>query len=131
MTIAAKTGPLLALAAAGLSTPAEAADWVKFYTTSSGAEAFYNAESVERSGDRARVWVRAVPPPAEAGEVSTYDGLQEMNCTARTRATLTLNVHYRDGRVQTIEGDGTVEAIEPDTTAAAIHDIVCAAPAAS
>ena len=131
MRFGVRIGSLVALGLAVLSTSAAAADWVKFYTTSSGAEAFYNAESVQRTGDRARVWVRADPPPADTGDVSSYVGLQEMDCAARTRATLTLNVHYRDGRVQTIEGDGSFEAIEPDTTAAAIHDIVCRADAAS
>jgi hypothetical protein len=103
--------------------------WVHVQEGESGARSYYDPASVRRDQDKVRLRLRAVPGRSSTTGTREYVALEEIDCAARTAATLELTATLRNGRRQTVPMPGKAEPINPGTVVAALYDLVCAPPA--
>ena len=116
---------LAVLLAAAVASPALAQDWSLIFTTGDGTQVFYDPASIAPAGPRIAVRVKAVLPQGGEDGIAQMIGLQEFDCAARTRTTVSLEVHKSDGTQSTFPGDGEILPIRPNTPGEAVEGKVC------
>ena len=119
---------LIATAAMGLATAADAVDW---RTTQDAYESgvFLDVSSyrVLPNGDR-QVWIlQTYPKPLEAsgGLVDFRIDLFEFNCAERTVAAKYAAITFMDGRSASHETAGAASPVAPGTNADRMAEVVC------
>jgi hypothetical protein len=125
-----------ALAMAGLATflgtPVAAASWVYVGENSNGAVIYYDADTIQRSGDQITVWTKWNHSRNRTVRYREAKNRDRFDCEERTITLIAYTNYYPDGKVETfnIPTYGQEDdPVTPESIGETILETVCAATA--
>jgi hypothetical protein len=125
-------GLAMACVAAFLGTPAAAANWIYVTNDTYGSVYYYDAATIQRSGNQVTVWRKSDHSRDKTFKERETKLRQRYDCSERTSALLNSTTFYPDGETAS-ENYSVSEQIAyplpPDTIAEKILEAVCAATA--
>jgi hypothetical protein len=89
---------LLGLIMLGVTVPASAADWQWLTVNASGGVIYYDASSIQRHGDRARIWIRVDHRRDRTTQYRETRELWSYDCRDRTTLALSAIDYLPNGR---------------------------------
>lgn len=125
-------GLAMACLASFLGTPAAAANWIYVTTGVNGTVIYYDADTIQRSGDQITVWRKLDHSRDKTIKAREAKDRYRYDCAERTDTLLAYTDYYPDGR---IEADNIptyrqeASPVTPDTVGETILETVCAATA--
>ncbi|WP_448670240.1 surface-adhesin E family protein [Pseudoxanthomonas mexicana] len=118
---------VLAIAATSFAGIASAATWHNIYAGNDKTLYFFDADTVEKSGNSVTLWVKTVQTRQARADGSWSIALRwRLNCSNRTIQTLASSTYSNSGEF--IESDNrpsTPEPAVPDSTGEAVLKIAC------
>ena len=114
------------------ATPAFAVDWVYVTTGENGSDFYYDADTIQRSGNRVTVWEKEDASRNKTVKYREQKTQSQFSCSDRTYRLLSFVTYYPDGKRNSYSLDTyeqTVEAIPPDTIGETRLEAVCSATA--
>ena len=121
-----------AIALVMAATPAFAANWVYVDTTGSGADIYYDADTIARSGNQVTVWEKFDHSRDKKVKYRQQTVRSRYDCAERTRTTLHVIIYYPDGTSKSATWEAyeqEAELIAPDTLGEGKLEAICAATA--
>lgn len=112
------------------ATPAFAVDWVYVTTGENGSDFYYDADTIQRSGNRVTVWEKEDASRNKTVKYREQKTQSQFSCSDRTYRLLSFVTYYPDGKRNSYSLDTyeqTVEAIPPDTIGETRLEAVCSA----
>ena len=122
--IASAIGVSLSLGA----TPAFAANWVYVGESVNNAVWYYDADSIQRSGDQVTVWKKLDHTRDRTTKIRTALSRTRYDCAERTDTLLARVSYYADGTSKSAEWsryEQTADTIFPESMAEAMLEAVC------
>ncbi|MFM7008200.1 MAG: surface-adhesin E family protein [Betaproteobacteria bacterium] len=122
--IASTIGLSLSLGA----TPAFAANWVYVGESVNNAVWYYDADSIQRSGDQVTVWKKLDHSRDRTTKIRTALSRTRYDCGERTDTLLARVSYYVDGTSKSAEWsryEQTADTIFPESMAEAMLEAVC------
>jgi len=114
------------------AAPAFAADWIYVTTDVNGAVIYYDADTIQRSGDQITVWRKWDHSRDKTVKERETKSRSRYDCAERTITLLTYINYFPDGKVETDTYPTyrqTAVPVIPETVGEEMLNAVCAAPA--
>lgn len=122
---------LIAAAALVLAaTPAFAANWVYMTTDVNGTDYYYDADTIQRSGNQVTVWLKWDHSSDKTVKERRKTSRHRFDCAERTGTLLDVIIYYPDGTSKSATWEAyeqEAELIAPDTLGEDRLLTVCAA----
>lgn len=93
---------IVAAALVMAATPATAANWVYVLTSSKGTVYYYDADTIQRSGNQVTVWEKWDHSRDKTVKERETKVRYRYNCAERTGTLLQLTQYYPNGKFETI-----------------------------
>ena len=114
------------------AAPAFAVDWVYVTTGENDSDFYYDAGTIQRSGNRVTVWEKEDASRNKTVKYREQKIQSQFSCSDRTYRLLSFVTYYPDGKRNSYSLDTyeqKVEAIPPDTIGETRLEAVCSATA--
>ena len=114
------------------ATPAFAVDWVYVTTGENGSDFYYDADTIQRSGNQVTVWEKEDASRNKTVKYREQKIQGNFSCSSRTYRLLSFVAYYPDGKQNSSSLDTyeqKVEPIPPDTIGETRLEAVCSATA--
>ncbi|MFM8543365.1 MAG: surface-adhesin E family protein [Chakrabartia sp.] len=110
------------------ATPAFAANWVYVGESVNNAVLYYDADSIQRSGNQVTVWKKLDHRRDRTTKIRTALSRTRYDCAERTDTLLARVSYYADGPSKSAEwsrSEQTADTIFPESMAEAMLEAVC------
>lgn len=129
MRIINRTAILTALCLAAMPlAPAYAVDWVYVVTSVDNTHYYYDADTLQRSGDQVTVWFRLDHSRDKTTKKREAKDRYRLNCATRTTTLLYTVNYYPDGKSETFSYDTyeqRVSPVVPGSLAEVLLEVIC------
>ncbi|MEA3031850.1 MAG: hypothetical protein QOG13_3175 [Sphingomonadales bacterium] len=120
---------LLLAALATVATPAEAADWRYLTANAVGGQVYYDATSIQRTGNKARLWIRVDHSRDRSTRAREVRELWSYDCGAQTTLALSSISYLPNGAIlaQRVLADDPFDytPVIPESIAETAMRLVC------
>ena len=108
--------------------PAYAANWVYVVTSANNTDYYYDADTLQRSGDQVTVWFRLDHSRDKTKKQREAKDRYRLNCATRTITLLYTFNYYPDGKSESFSYDTyeqSVNPVVPGSMAEDLLEVIC------